>query len=337
MISSKHNKKIVYYPSMVDMSYQGAGVDIDLEEKTIKALKSQIGTCNGIINANGKKLVLCTDGVGSKILIANAMRKWDTIGIDCMAMNVNDALCLGAKPLAFVDYLAMETINPDIARAIAIGLQTGADMAGVTIIGGETATLPDIITGLDLAGTCLGIVIKDLPREIYPGDYIIGLKSSGIHSNGYTLVRKVLEKEDISYTDPFPGGGTVGDVLLTPTQIYVKEILDLMQHVEVKGLSHITGGGLRNLKRLSKNVCFSIDYPFKPHKIFQVIQRLGNVSPQDMYQTFNMGMGFAIIVSRKTSDTALDILKNHSTIQPQIVGKVIEGHGVSLPSLDLHY
>jgi len=337
MFSSKHNKNIVYYPSMVDMSYQGAGVDIDLEEETIEAIKSQIGKCSGVIRAEGKKLVLCTDGVGSKILIANAMQKWDTIGIDCMAMNVNDALCLGAKPVAFVDYLAMETINPDIARSIAMGLQKGADMAGVTIIGGETATLPEIITGLDLAGTCLGFVIKDLPRDIYPGDYIIGLRSSGIHSNGYTLVRKVLEKEGISYTDPFPGGGTVGDILLEPTKIYVKEILDLMQHVDVKGFSHITGGGLRNLKRLSKKVCFSIDYPFEPHKIFQVIQRLGHVTPHDMYQTFNMGMGFAIIVSRNTSDFALDILQKHSTVQAQIVGKVREGHGVSLPSQDLHY
>jgi phosphoribosylformylglycinamidine cyclo-ligase len=265
------------------------------------------------------------------------MQKWDTIGIDCMAMNVNDALCMGAKPVAFVDYLAMETINPDIARSIAIGLKKGADMAGVTIIGGETATLPDIVTGLDLAGTCLGVVIKDLPRDIYPGDYIIGLQSSGIHSNGYTLVRKIIEKEEISYTDPFPGGKTVGDVLLEPTKIYVKEILDLMQHVDVKGLAHITGGGLRNLKRLSKNVCFSIDYPFEPHKIFQVIQRLGHVTPHDMYQTFNMGMGFAIIVSRNISDSALDILEKHSTIQAKIVGKVTEGHGVRLPSQDLHY
>ena len=337
MFSSKPNKKIVYYPTMVDMSYQGAGVDIDLEEETIEAIKSQIGKCTGTIKAEGKKLVLCTDGVGSKILIANAMKKWDTIGIDCMAMNVNDALCLGAKPVAFVDYLAMEAINPDIARSIAIGLQKGADMAGVTIIGGETATLPDIVTGLDLAGTCLGVVIKDLPHDIYPGDYIIGLRSSGIHSNGYTLVRKILEKEDISYTYPFPGGGTIGEVLLEPTKIYVKEILDLMKHVDIKGLSHITGGGLRNLKRLSKNVCFSIDYPFQPHKIFQVIQRLGNVTPHDMYQTFNMGMGFSIIVSRSTRDSALNILQAHSTIQAQIVGRVIEGHGVSLPSQNLRY
>jgi phosphoribosylformylglycinamidine cyclo-ligase len=322
---------------MDEMSYKGAGVDIDLEEQTIDAILSKVGSCSGIIHVEGKKLVLCTDGVGSKIVIANALGKWDTIGIDCMAMNVNDAICLGAKPIAFVDYLAMETINPDIARDIAIGLQKGADMAGVTIIGGETATLPDIISGLDLAGTCLGVVIEDLPRDIYPGDYIIGLRSSGIHSNGFTLVRRVLENEGISYMDSFPGGDSVGNVLLTPTKIYVKEILDLIKHVEIKGLSHITGGGLRNLKRLSKNVCFSITRPFEPQKIFKVIQRLGHVSPMDMYQTFNMGMGFAVIVSRKNSDAALTLLKKHSSIEAQIVGQIIEGQGVVLPAFDLRY
>ncbi|MFO8132320.1 MAG: phosphoribosylformylglycinamidine cyclo-ligase, partial [Thermoplasmatota archaeon] len=262
---------------MKHMSYASAGVDIDEEERAVSGIVSAVGGTDAI-ELDGHRLVMCTDGVGSKVIVADEMRRWDTVGIDCMAMNVNDALCMGARPLAFVDYLAMETTDEDKAAAIARGLRHGADIAGIPIVGGETATLPEVIRGFDLAGTCVAVVEQELPSDIASGDVIVGLRSSGLHSNGYTLARKAFTENGYGYHDTLPGSDvTVGDTLLEPTCIYVREILSLWNEVDVKGISHITGGGLRNLKRLTDRVCFSIDEPFPPQHVFQVIQELGNV------------------------------------------------------------
>ncbi len=323
---------------MKGMSYADAGVNIDVEEKAVSNILSAVGYKSDRVELDGHKLVLCTDGVGSKVMVANEMRRWDTVGIDCMAMNVNDALCMGARPLAFVDYLAIEKTDPAMAEEIGKGLKRGADIAGIPIIGGETATLPEIIKGFDLAGTCVGVVEHELPKKIVPGDIIIGLRSSGLHSNGYTLARKVFTENGYSYHDTIPElDGKIGDILLTPTQIYVKEILELMNHIDVKGIAHITGSGLRKMKRMSHDVCFSIDEPFEPQKIFKVMQELGNITDEEMYQTFNMGMGMAIVVKEKDTDDAISILKKHSEVDIKVVGSVKEGEGVEVPSLGLKY
>jgi phosphoribosylformylglycinamidine cyclo-ligase len=338
------------------MTYADSGVDIFKEEKAIKGLLSNIKTKRkgigkplgghyaGMIEFGEYALVLCTDGVGSKVEIANEMKKWDTIGIDCIAMNVNDALCVGAEPLAFVDYLAIDDPKPEKTKEIGKGLEKGAEISNISIIGGETASLPEIIKGFDLAGTCLAYVKKKdivTGEKIKPGDVIIGFSSSGIHSNGYTLARKVVKKAKVSYKDKFPDnsypGKTIGEILLTPTQIYVKEIVELLKKVKIHGLAHITGGGLRNLTRLNKNVKFVIDDPFQPQPVFSFIKRNGNIDEKEMYQTFNMGMGFVIVVSDKDVDQTIKILKKFSDSEVKIVGKVVKGSGVELPKLGLKF
>ena len=321
---------------MEKMSYAKAGVDIDLEEKTVSTMISAFGYERENVEINGYKIVLCTDGVGSKVMIANEMKKWDTVGIDCVAMNVNDALCMGARPLAFVDYLAMEKTDTSMAEEIALGLKKGVDIAGIPIIGGETATLPEIINGFDLAGTCVGVIEKAIPQKVVPGDSIIGLRSSGLHSNGYTLARRVFEEKGYTFHEYLEGEHKkIGEVLLTPTSIYVKEIIALIKRVNIKAIAHITGGGLRKVKRISNDVCFYIEEPFEPHNIFKVIQKIGNISNEEMYQTFNMGMGMAIITSEKQKDETLAVLGKYPDLKARIVGTVKEGKGVVMPSLGL--
>ncbi|MCD6481712.1 MAG: phosphoribosylformylglycinamidine cyclo-ligase [Thermoplasmata archaeon] len=314
-------------------TYSGAGVDIDREEKVVKTLIETMKARKDRIAIGDLELVLCTDGVGSKVIVANEMKKWDTIGIDCMAMNVNDALVMGARPLAFVDYLAMERMDERMAEEIAKGLKAGAEKAGVEIIGGETATLPEIIKGFDLAGTCVGVVERNIPAGIKEGDVIIGMRSSGIHSNGYTLARKVFTENGYDFHDEMEGIGIIGYALLEPTRIYVREIIELWENVEVKGIAHVTGGGLRKIKRMAPHVHFVIENPMEPQPVFRIIQKLGNVSVEEMYQTFNMGMGMAVVVDKKDVDTSLDILNRY--VEAEVVGKIERGEGVSIPSLGI--
>ncbi|MEA3457448.1 MAG: phosphoribosylformylglycinamidine cyclo-ligase [Candidatus Thermoplasmatota archaeon] len=338
------------------MTYVESGVDIEKEERAIKGILSHIkskrkgvgrplgGHYAGMIEFGENALVLCTDGVGSKVKIASGIGKWDTVGIDCIAMNVNDAICVGAEPLAFVDYLAIDDPLPEITEEIGKGLAKGAELSNISIIGGETASLPEVINGFDLAGTCLAYVKKSeiiTGEKIAPGDVIIGLKSSGIHSNGYTLARKVIEQSKLSYNDNFPDdtypNKKIGEVLLTPTKIYVKEIVELLKKVKVHGLAHITGGGLKNFPRLNKNVKFVINNPFESQPIFKFLQRYGNIDNEEMYKTFNMGMGFAIIIHKKDVDKTIKILKKHSHADVKIVGVIEKGNGVSVPMLGIIY
>ena len=339
---------------MKKMTYAESGVDISEKEQAIKELLSTIkstrkgigkplgGHYAGLIDFGTYALVLCTDGVGTKVKIANALKKWDTIGIDCIAMNVNDAICVGAEPLAFVDYLAVDNPDPKLTREIGKGLQKGAELSNMSIIGGETADLPELITGFDLAGTCLAYVKKDkivLGKNVVVGDVIIGLSSSGIHSNGYTLARKVVTQAGFSYTARFPDdlypGKTIGEVMLTPTRIYVKEIVELLKKVKVHGLSHITGSGLRNLPRLKDTVKYVLDDPFEPQPIFTFLQKHGNIDTMEMYQTFNMGMGFAVVVAKKDEKKTIDILSKFSDAKIKRVGYIGKGKGVEVPSLNL--
>ncbi len=338
------------------MTYAESGVDIEKEEQAIKGLLSSIkskrkgigkplgGHYAGMIEFGEYVLVLCTDGVGSKVEIASELKKWDTVGVDCIAMNVNDAICVGAEPLAFVDYLAIDDPKPEITKELGKGLAKGAEIANISIIGGETASLPEVINGFDLAGTCLGYVKKDsiiTGETITPGDIIIGLASSGIHSNGYTLARRVIRHANLSYTDKFPemfyGDVTIGEVLLTPTNIYVKETMELFKNINVHGVSHITGGGLSNLPRLNKNVKFVIDDPLEPQPIFKFLQKYGHIEDKEMYKTFNMGMGLAIIVSEKDINESLRILKKNSSAKVKVVGKIEKGNGVEASKFGLKF
>jgi phosphoribosylformylglycinamidine cyclo-ligase len=335
------------------ITYSESGVDIDKKDRITKELIKKIrfarkgfgiptnldGHFTSLIDFGRHSLSLCTDGVGTKIMIANEMRKWDTVGIDCVAMNVNDMICVGAEPIAFVDYIAMEKPDEEITRQIGIGLSKGAELSNISIVGGETAILPGVINGLDLAGTCLGYVEKGREitgKRIKAGDCIIGLKSSGLHSNGYTLVRRVFKEIGYTYNDKIKGyNKKLGDVLLEPTRIYVKEILEAIKKFEIRGLANITGSGLWNISRLKNNVEFRISDPIEPQPIFQLLQELNKISDYEMYQTFNMGMGFCIIVDKKECDSVLSFFKNK--VEARCVGEVVKGKGVSVPQLKIKY
>ncbi|MGZ4863430.1 MAG: phosphoribosylformylglycinamidine cyclo-ligase [Halobacteriota archaeon] len=300
-------------------TYAESGVDILVEEEAIRALTSHFttktegcgspinikGAYAGLLDMGGFILGFTTDGVGSKVLVATEMSNWRTIGIDCVAMNVNDLYAMGLQPIAFVDYLAMETVEPSIANQIGQGLAKGAEIANVSILGGETASLPDIIRGFDLAGSCVGIAAHEklvTGQKIQEGDAIVGIPSTGIHSNGLTLARKLLAKYSL-HARYGNMERTLGEELLVPTRIY-SEVIDISKNCEVHGMAHITGGGLLNLKRITR-LGFNLSDPLAPQEIFKMIQAEG-VDAEEMYKTFNMGMGFAIVapeneISRITS------------------------------------
>jgi phosphoribosylformylglycinamidine cyclo-ligase len=259
--------------------------------------------------------------VGSKVIIANEMKRWNTVGIDCIAMNVNDLLAMGIEPLAFVDYIALSEPNEELMRQIGEGLAKGAEISRMTIVGGETATLPDIIRGFDLAGTCMGMVKKDriiTGERIEIGDAIIGLPSSGVHSNGYSLVRKIIRDAGYSYWNPFPYNTdtTIGDELLIPTRIYM-EILEAVNKFDIHGLAHITGSGLMKLHRITK-YGFNISDPLEPQPVFRFLQEEGGVEDVEMYRTFNMGMGFVVVVPQSEAEDASRMLGG------KIVGDIVE-------------
>jgi len=328
------------------MTYADAGVDIHLENKSIDAMKrvlttkrrgfgapmTEIGHYAGLLDMGAFALAMTTDGVGSKVLIANAIKKWDTVGIDCMAMNVNDLLAIGAEPIAFVDYLALEKVDPERSAQIAIGLQRGAEISNLTIVGGETASLPEIIKGFDLAGTAIGIVDKDrvvTGEKIAVGDVMVGVPSDGLHSNGYTLARRIVEQSKYTYFDKMPGSDkTIGEELLVPTRIYM-EILDLVKKCDVHGLAHITGSGLLKLHRLTA-LGFEITDPLEPQTIFSFLQKLGNVTDYEMYRTFNMGMGFVVILPEDEARKACQIMGPGS----KVIGSVTK-EGLSAGKLEL--
>ena len=257
-------------------------------------------------------IALSTDGVGTKLVLAEQLGRWDTIGIDCVAMNVNDVVCVGAEPLAMVDYLAVDRADSEIAGAIGIGLARGAALAGVEIVGGELAQLGELINGLDLAGACFGTVQLDAlvtGATIEPGDAVIGLPSSGLHSNGYTLARRALA--DVPLDDERLGR-PLGDVLLEPTEIYVKAIVELLRsEVGVRGLAHITSGGLNNLLRLEAEVAYEIDDRLPIPPVFELIRELGAISDEEMHEVFNMGCGFCVVVAASDEDSAVAALRAH--------------------------
>jgi phosphoribosylformylglycinamidine cyclo-ligase len=257
-------------------------------------------------------LALSTDTVGTKMVIAERLGRFDTIGIDCVAMNVNDVISVGAEPIAMLDFILTERADPRICGELGIGLARGAELAGIEIPGGEIAQVGDIVSGQELGGSCVGLVDLDAivtGASVSPGDPVIGLPSSGLHSNGYTLARAALAEvalDDERLERP------LGDVLLEPTEIYVRPTLELLRSpVDVRGLAHITGDGLDNLLRLEAEVGYEIDDPLPAPPIFGLIQELGRVSDQEMREVFNMGCGFCCVVAAPDEAQALELLRAH--------------------------
>jgi phosphoribosylformylglycinamidine cyclo-ligase len=335
------------------MTYAGAGVDTARQKEAIKALAGQIrfqrkgigapltGLAHfaGLIEFGDRVLALCTDGVGTKLEVARTMGRWNTVGIDCIAMNVNDCICVGAEPLAFVDYIATSDPDPAITEQIGEGLNEGAQQANVTLAGGETAILPEIINGWDLAGSCVGFVHKEKVLDgskVKKGDVIIGLPSTGLHSNGYTLARRIIKDKGLDYHDVQKGLGpkSLGDVLLAPTRIYVRPVLELRDDIELHACANITGGGLKNIPRVNGDFRYAIRQPMPVPKIFELLQEWGDVADQEMYQTFNMGMGFCVIVDKGDEKQALRSLKAE---RPQVVGEVERGKNAVHEPLKLEY
>lgn len=332
-------------------SYKEAGVDVTAGYKSVELIKEYVkGTYNSSVisdlggfgglfapNLSGMKqpvLVSGTDGVGTKLKLAFLLNKHDTIGQDCVAMCVNDIICCGATPMFFLDYLALGKNVPEVVATIVKGVTDGCKMAGCALVGGETAEMPGFypIDEYDLAGFSVGIVDKDKmidSNKINVGDTIIGIASSGVHSNGFSLVRKIfnVNKENLNeYKEEL--GTTLGECLLTPTKIYVKPVLKVLEQVEVKGISHVTGGGFyENLPRMLRDgVAIEIEkdsYPVLP--IFKLLQKEGNIPERDMYNTFNMGIGMALIVDNNDVEKTLQILKENGEEAFEI-GKIVEGN-----------
>ncbi len=330
--------------------YAKAGVDITAGYKSVELIKKHIAKTNikGVISSIGgfgglfeldlkgiKKPVLVsgTDGVGTKLKIAFLMNKHDTIGIDCVAMCVNDIICVGAKPLIFLDYIACGKNYPEKISEIVKGIAKGCVQSNCALIGGETAEMPDFYAKdeYDLAGYSTGIVDKSKIINnslIKKGDIIIALSSSGIHSNGFSLVRKILniDNSNINNVVKELGKKSIGEILLTPTKIYVKPILKLLKKIKVKGISHITGGGFyENIPRCIPNgLCAEIEKnKIKILPIFKYIQKIGNIEERDMFNTFNMGVGMCIIVSKKDAEKTIEILSSCKE-DAYIIGKIIE-------------
>ncbi|MGN1047915.1 MAG: phosphoribosylformylglycinamidine cyclo-ligase [Eubacteriales bacterium] len=332
-------------------SYAEAGVDITAGYRAVELMKSHIGrtltsgVCSDVggfgglfeLDTDGIErpvLVSGTDGVGTKLKLAFLLDKHDTVGIDCVAMCVNDVICCGAKPLFFLDYIACGKNVPERIAAIVGGVAEGCVQSGAALIGGETAEMPGFYpqNEYDLAGFAVGVVDKSKilrPESMKEGDVIIALPSSGVHSNGFSLVRRVfgVGEKDISAPVDELGGASVGEVLLTPTKIYVKPILELLKEVTVRSISHITGGGFyENIPRsLPDGLCAKIERAsLKTPPIFELIAKTGNIPERDMFNTFNMGVGMSVIVEKDEADKAIRCLRANGE-NAYIMGEVVKG------------
>ena len=332
-------------------SYAAAGVDIEAGYKAVELMKSHIARTltSGVVSDIGgfgglfaldvrdmaqPVLVSGTDGVGTKLKLAFLLDRHDTVGIDCVAMCVNDILCCGAKPLFFLDYIACGKNLPARIEAIVKGVAEGCVQSGAALIGGETAEMPGFYPEdeYDLAGFCVGVVDKPKiidSHRMRPGDAVLALPSSGVHSNGFSLVRKVFRVGEADITSPLPelGGKSLGETLLTPTKIYVRPMLALMEEIAVKGVSHITGGGFyENIPRsIPEGLCARIEKAaVKTPPIFSLIQRAGDIPERDMFNTFNMGVGMSVVVAKEDADRALAVLRENGE-DAYLLGEIAEG------------
>lgn len=329
-------------------SYAAAGVDITAGYRAVELMKSHIartmtsGVCSDVGGFGGlfeldttgiekPVLVSGTDGVGTKLKLAFLMDKHDTVGIDCVAMCVNDIICCGAKPLFFLDYIACGKNIPERIASIVSGVAEGCVQSGAALIGGETAEMPGFypVDEYDLAGFSVGVVDKSKildPSTMKAGDVVIALPSSGVHSNGFSLVRKVFDVENSDIKSPREelGGKSIGETLLAPTRIYVKPVLALLEQVKVKGISHITGGGFyENIPRSIPDGLGAVieRNAVRVLPIFDLIAKEGNISERDMFNTFNMGVGMSIVVAREEAEKAVEILKANGE-DAYVIGKI---------------
>jgi phosphoribosylformylglycinamidine cyclo-ligase len=328
-------------------AYAKAGVDQEAADSAVAGLVRALGAIElgrssrqvplpghyaSVIRIDERTgIALSTDGVGTKLLVAEQLGRFDTVGIDCVAMNVNDVICVGAEPLAMLDYIAIERADPEVCEQIGVGLARGAELAGVEIPGGELAQLGEMVRGFDIAGACFGTVALDAIVDgstVQPGDPVIGLPSSGIHSNGYTLARSALAGLPLDEDPEGRLGRPLGEELLEPTEIYVKPVLELLRsEVEVRGLAHITSGGLGNLNRLAADVAYEIDDPLPVPPIFGLIQERAGVPDEEMYDIFNMGCGFCCVVPVDHEDAAVELMRRHYPAAKRI-GRTVEGSSV---------
>ena len=327
-------------------AYKAAGVDTDAVRSGLVPLfeslrktwdhranvELDLGHFANVVDLGQVSVAISTDGVGTKAIVAQLMNRYDTIGIDCVAINVNDVLCVGAEPQAMVDYLAVQRVSERLMAELGKGLYEGAHQARVSIVGGETAQLPELIqgeeegSGFDLAGTCIGTLEPGtaiIGARIEPGDAIIGLRSSGVHCNGLTLARRAFGlTRDVSRSEKDAAlsaysaelGSTLGEELLRPTEIYVDPVLGMIDAgVDLRGLAHISEDGLLNLPRLQADVGYVIDRLPDPHSIFQLIQAHGDIRDEEMYEVFNMGIGFCAIVPESHADKAIAVARRNGT------------------------
>jgi phosphoribosylformylglycinamidine cyclo-ligase len=322
-------------------AYAKAGVDQGAADAAVAALVRALGGIQlgrpsaavplpghyaSVIRIDDKTgIALSTDGVGTKLVLAEQLGRFDTIGIDCVAMNVNDVVCVGAEPLAMLDYIAIERADPDICEQIGVGLARGAERAGVEIPGGELAQLGDLVHGVDVSGACFGTVALDRIVDgsaVEPGDAVIGLPSSGLHSNGFTLARAALAGVELGDESL---GRQLGEILLEPTEIYVRPIVELLRsELEVHGLAHITSGGTGNLLRLAAEVGYEIDDPLPVPPVFELIRERGGVADEEMHSVFNMGCGFCVVVAASDEAAALGMLRTHYP-EAKRIGRAVEG------------
>jgi phosphoribosylformylglycinamidine cyclo-ligase len=325
-------------------AYAKAGVDQGAADSAVAGLVRALGAINlerpsaqvplpghyaSVVKFDERKgIAFSTDGVGTKLVVAEELGKFDTVGIDCVAMNVNDVICVGAEPLAMVDYIAVDKADPAVCEEIGVGLARGAELAGIEITGGELAQLGELVRGVDVSGACIGRVALDAIVDgsaVEPGDVVIGLPSTGIHSNGYTLARSALEGIGLAEDPEGRLGRPLGEELLQPTQIYVKPIVALLRsEVDVRGLAHITSGGTENLLRLAADVGYEIDDPLPPQPIFELIQERGGVSEEEMSRVFNMGCGFCVVVAATDEAAALELLRSYYP-EARRIGRATEG------------
>ncbi len=332
-------------------SYKEAGLDLSVESKVLKSINKFVkasfefgdviakeGHYANLIKFGNYGIALATDGVGTKLLVARMANKYDTIGIDCVAMNVNDLLAMGIIPKGFVDYLAIASLDSNIIDEIMQGIYEGCKQSSTPILGGELATIPELLEdnekAFDIAGTALGIVELDKivdGSKVAEGDVVIGITSSGIHSNGFTLARKVLFSK---YTpdDKLPNGKSVTEELLIPTRIYVAAIKQLLENCNVHGLAHVTGSGFKKLKRIT-NLGFSLTNFVPIPEIFKIIAEIGKISNEEMFTTFNMGVGFVVVIKQEEAESALNVLNEH--FPSFVIGKITSEIGISIPEYDV--
>ena len=319
------------------LTYAEAGVDIEASEAATGALVGTVGDpagdaeddYAGLVDLGDRYLALATDGVGTKLLVAEALGDYSTVGIDCIAMNANDLVAAGVEPMAFVDYLAVDEPDDTTAAAIGEGLAAGAERAGVALVGGETAVMPEVVRSLDIAGTCAGLAKEsDLFDGAEVGDTLVGFPSSGIHSNGLTLAREAATRAG-EYTDPFPPDPdrTVGEVLLEPTRIYA-DLLDPLGDYTAHAAAHVTGGGWTNLTRMGA-FRYEISDPLPVPDVFAFVGDAGNVGREELYRTFNMGMGFVAALAPDDADRLADATDGW------VVGRVEAGSGVVIGDVEL--